>query len=128
MPIVHVRAPSYSQYAMIDWLRDDHDLIRGYVERYRALRDVTIARLSQVEGLDFTTPAATSWLFPDVSRLGRNELEVIEALMAVGILVYPGAYFGPAGGGCVRLSFGQYESTWPGVVESIAEVLDGLRR
>jgi aspartate/methionine/tyrosine aminotransferase len=128
MPNMHVRAPSYSQYALIDWLRDDHELIRSYVDRYRALRDITVARLASVEGLKVTTPAATSWLFPDLAGLGVSELEAIEALMAVGILTYPGAYFGPAGGGCLRISFGQYEDTWPAVIDRIAEVLDGLRR
>jgi aspartate/methionine/tyrosine aminotransferase len=128
MPIVHVRAPSYSQYALIDWLADDHDFIRGYVDRYRALRDITVERLAHVDGLTVATPAATAWLFPDISGLGRSELEVIEALMAEGILVYPGAYFGPAGGGCVRICFGQYEATWPDVVDRIGSVLDELRR
>jgi aspartate/methionine/tyrosine aminotransferase len=128
MPILHVRAPSYSQYALIDWLRDDHEFIRGYVDRYRALRDLTVERLAPVEGLRVTTPAATAWLFPDISALGVTELEAIEALMAAGILTYPGAYFGPAGGGCLRICFGQHEDTWPAVADRIAEVLDGLRR
>ena len=128
LPNMHVRAPSYAQYALIDWLADDHEFIRDYVRRYRALRDITVSRLAAVEGLGVTEPAATSWLFPDLSGLGVSELEAAEALMAAGILVYPGCFFGPAGGGHVRLSFGHYEDTWPAVADRIAEVLDGLRR
>jgi aspartate/methionine/tyrosine aminotransferase len=128
LPNMHVRAPSYAQYALIDWLADDHELIRSYIGRYRALRDITVARLSAVDGLGVTEPAATSWLFPDLSGLGVGELEGAEALMAAGILTYPGCFFGPAGGGHLRLSFGHHEDTWPAVADRMAEVLDGLRR
>lgn len=127
IPIIHVRAPSYSQYALADWLRDDHEFVRDYVDRYRLLRDITVKGLAAVDAVEVATPASTAWLFPNISGLGRSELQVIEALMAEGILVYPGSYFGPRGGGHLRICFAQPEHTWPDVVDSIAHVLDGIR-
>lgn len=128
LPIMTVRAPSYSQYGLAEWMRDDDAFVRGYVERYRVLRDLAVARLSAVDGVELAVPAATAWLFPDLAGLGRAPLEVNEALMAAGIMGYPGAYFGPSGADCLRLCFAQPEATWPAVVDRIAEVLDGLRR
>lgn len=128
VPIMTVRAPSYSQYGLSEWMRDDEQFVRGYVERYRALRDIAVDRLAGVEGVRLTVPAATAWLFPDLGGLGRTPLEVNEALMAAGILGYPGAYFGPAGADCLRICFAQPEATWPDVADRIAEVLDGLRQ
>lgn len=126
--ITNVRAPAYSQYALERWLDDDDAFVRGYLDRYRALREITIAGLAQVEGLIAPSPPATAWLFPDVGALGSNDLEATEALMHAGILVMPGGSFGPAGDTCVRMCFGQPEETWPAAVERIAEVFESLRK
>lgn len=126
--ITTVRAPAYAQYALEPWLRDDDAFVRERVDVYRRLRDVTVERLSRVEGVAVSSPAATAWLFPDLSGLGRSEEEIVQALIEAGILVMPGTSFGPAGGGHVRLCFGQHEATWPSVIDRVADVLDGLRR
>lgn len=126
--ITNVRAPAYSQYALEQWLLDDEAFVRGYLDRYRALREITLAALAQVDGLVVHRPAATAWLFPDVGALGSDDLEATEALMRAGILVMPGGSFGPAGDTAVRMCFGQPEETWPAAAERIAEVFESLRR
>lgn len=125
--ITTVRAPSYAQYALERWMADDQEFITERVGAYRRLRDMTVARLAQVEGLETSAPAATAWLFPSIAGLGRGEREVVEALITAGILVMPGSLFGPAGAGHIRLCFGQDESSWPTVLDRMAETFDALR-
>lgn len=125
--ITTVRAPAYAQYALARWMEDDQEFISRRVAAYRRLRDITVARLAQVEGLEVTTPAATAWLFPSIAGLGRSEREVTEALITGGILVMPGSPFGPAGAGHLRMCFGQDEATWPAVLDRMCEIFDALR-
>ncbi len=127
--ITTIRAPAYAQYALEHWLTDeDQSFVNDYLTRYRHLRELTVERLGQVEGVTVQVPAATAWLFPDVSGLGRAEHEVVEALIKAGVLVMLGSSFGPAGEGCLRMAFGHHEQSWPGALDRIAETLDGLRR
>jgi aspartate/methionine/tyrosine aminotransferase len=124
--LMTIRAPAYSQYALEHWLCGDEESVRSRVATYLTLRDVSVARLSKVKGLDVRVPAATGWLFPDISQLASSELETVESLIDAGVLVTPGASFGPSGAGCFRMSFGQDPTTWTEVVERIAEVLTSL--
>jgi aspartate/methionine/tyrosine aminotransferase len=126
--ITTVRAPAYAQYALARWMDRDDEFVRGRVAAYRRLRDLTVARLSEVEGLGVGEPAATAWLFPSIAGLGRSEREVIEALIRRGVLVMPGSSFGPAGAGHVRMCFGQDEAGWPAVLDRMVDTFDGLRR
>jgi hydantoinase/carbamoylase family amidase len=125
--ITTVRAPAYAQYALEHWLTDDEKTVRDYLARYQQLRDIAVDRLSRIDGVTIRPPAATGWLFPDVSGLGRTDLGVVEALIDAAVLVMPGISFGPSGSGHLRISLAQPLETWPEVIDRVAKVLEQLK-
>lgn len=122
-----LRASSYAQHTLLDWLGPDDAFIGERVDVLRELRDLTVKRLQEVPGLELAVPDGTAYVFPRLHGHGLDDFEVAEALVAdAGVLVYPGLCFGPSGEGGFRLCFGQDPAVLPAVLDRVVDALAKL--
>jgi aspartate/methionine/tyrosine aminotransferase len=129
LAITALRAPAYAQHLLTRWLRDDHDFLAERVKDLQALRDMTAHTLRQVPGLRLRVHDGSAYLFPDVSALGRSDLEVAGALRReAGVIVSPGYQFGERGTGHFRVCYARDEVEWAQALDRMAACLGGLAR
>ncbi|MFD0889119.1 pyridoxal phosphate-dependent aminotransferase, partial [Streptosporangium algeriense] len=64
MAMTCLRAPAYAQHLLTRWLVDDREFVRRRVEELRVIRDLTVDRLRQVDGLVVRPGAGTAYLWP----------------------------------------------------------------
>lgn len=120
-----LRAPAYSQHVLTRWLVDDADFVRERVKELRAIREMTVERLSQVQGLVVHPGAGTAYLWPDVSALGLDDVEIAKALQTEArVVVSPGYQFGPSGAGHFRICYAREETGWSEALDRMCSVLD----
>lgn len=93
-----------SQHAALAALRGPQDCVAEMVAAYRDRRDVAVAALA-ANGVGATVPAGSFFVMVDVSPTGLSSWAFAERLLAEErVAVVPGAAFGPAGEGWVRLT------------------------
>lgn len=102
-------APTISQYAAYiamteKPLADDVDLVKALTDR----RDIMCARLDKLTDLfEYTKPYGAYYI---LARYKKTKLKskafAIKMLNEAGVIVIPGADFGPQGKGYIRFSFG----------------------
>ncbi|WP_256468717.1 pyridoxal phosphate-dependent aminotransferase [Pseudarthrobacter sp. SSS035] len=127
LEVTALRASSYAQYSLLDWLGPDESFIAERVTKLRELRDLTVSRLECVPGIDITSPGGTAYVFPRLRKPLGDDFEVAEVLVRdAGVLVYPGLSFGPSGSGGFRLCFAQADSVMPGILDRVATTLTRL--
>jgi succinyldiaminopimelate transaminase len=96
-PNVGVAPPEFVQLAAVAaWGDEDH--VAAVRETYRAKRDVMLPAL-EAAGLRHAGGDATFFLWLEGARDGFQE-----QLLEQGVILTPGAYFGPAGEGYLRLA------------------------
>lgn len=124
LDVTAIRASAYAQHALGPWLSADYDFVRNRVREFRGLRDQTVERLRELEFVRIHTPLATGYLFPDVSALGLNDIELARLLIEkAGVVVNPGISFGPSGQGSFRMCFVQDEDEWSDILDRIVGAL-----
>ncbi len=127
LAVTSLRAPAYAQQLLRHWLVDDEEFVRERLVDLRALREMTVAGLRQVPGLELTAHAGTAYAFPDVSALGVGDQEVAAALRNdAGVIVSPGYQFGPSGIGHFRVCYARDEREWDAALDRMVAVLVGL--
>ncbi|CCH32546.1 aminotransferase class I/II-fold pyridoxal phosphate-dependent enzyme [Actinosynnema sp. NPDC047251] len=125
MAISCLRAPAYSQHVLTRWLVDDVEFVRTRVAELRALRELTAERLRRVEGLVVRPGAGTAYLWPDVSALGMNDVEVAKVVQQrAGVIVSPGYQFGPSGHGRFRVCYAREETGWSAALDRVVDALN----
>ena len=93
------------QKAGIAAITHGEPVIAHTVARFRAVRDVLIARLRGIERVEVATPPGTMNAFFRV-RGAEDGLAFCKRLVAkAGLGLAPGNAFGPEGEGCVRWCF-----------------------
>ena len=127
MGIASLRAPAYAQHVMSRWIRDDDDYVRSRTVEYQALRDRTVAALSEMAGIDVRVSGGSAYLFPSFAGLRATDQEVALALKRdAGIVVNPGYQFGAGGDRHFRICFAQEELVWDTALKRMAAVLAGF--
>ena len=125
--VTALRASTYSQFALRDWLADDQEFIDARVAQLRRLRDLTVDYLTGLPFIDLVVPDGTSYVFPRVLGTQYNDFDLAEELVErAGLLVYPGIAFGPAGIGSFRLCFAQDEDKYPDLLDRLGASLAEL--
>lgn len=126
LEVTALRASSYAQRTLLDWLGPDDDFIADRVDQLRELRDLTVSRLGAVPGLEVASPGGTAYLFPRFTE-PVDDFDVAEALVReAGVLVYPGLAFGPYGAGGFRLCFAQDKQAMPELLDRVVKTLERL--
>jgi aspartate/methionine/tyrosine aminotransferase len=122
-----LRAPAYAQHVLTKWLVDDEEFVATRVAELRAIREMTVESLSRVPGLVVRPGAGTAYLWPDVSALGRSDVEIAKALQdGAGVVVSPGYQFGPSGIGHFRICYAREEAGWSAALDRMTAVLTSL--
>ncbi len=109
-----LRTGGYAQHTLRHWMEGDGEWLAERTRAHEALRDSLVSRLRAVPGLRVSTPAGSSYVFPDCSMTpwalarGDNDDFVLAAdLKRAGVLVSPGYQFGLDGRGHFRINFSQ---------------------
>jgi aspartate/methionine/tyrosine aminotransferase len=127
--VAALRAPAYAQHTLVHWLADDRQLVRERVVAYQALRDYTVKRLRETEGIQVVPSGGTSYLFPRFLGFEARDQEVALRLQnEAGVIVNPGYQSGQLGAGHFRICFAQNETTFPAVMDRICDTLRAMRR
>jgi aspartate/methionine/tyrosine aminotransferase len=122
-----LRAPAYAQWALVPWLRDDHEFVAQRIEEYQKLRDMTVGAFSTLDFATLSVPAGTAYAFPSIAPLRRSDNEIAGALIEqAGVIVNPGYQFGRRGIGSFRICFAQEETVLESALQRIASVLETL--
>ena len=100
-----MRAPTTSQYAAVEALRNgDEDIIK-MKEEYDGRRRYLLHRFREM-GLEWFDPYGAFYIFPCIKEFGMTSEEFAEKLLeSEKVAVVPGTAFGAGGEGFIRISY-----------------------
>ncbi len=98
-------APTTSQYAAIEALRNGDEAVAAMVEEYDMRRRLIVAGFNRI-GLACREPKGAFYAFPCIASTGLSSEEFCEKLLyAEKVAVVPGTAFGQGGEGFIRASY-----------------------
>ncbi len=98
-------APTTSQYAAIDALKNGDDDIKKMVDEYDTRRRLVVNGFNQI-GLTCFEPLGAFYVFPCIKSTGLTSEEFCEKLLySKKVAMVPGTAFGDCGEGFVRVSY-----------------------
>ncbi|MEM7172080.1 MAG: pyridoxal phosphate-dependent aminotransferase [Pseudomonadota bacterium] len=124
-----ISAPALSQHAALAAF-DCNEVLQGYVDVYRANRDLLLAELPKI-GLDRLAPAdGAFYIYADVSAFTQDSEGFCRAMLeSAGVAATPGTDFDPlAGHRFVRLSFAGTTADMAQAIERLGPWLRSLRQ
>ncbi len=99
-------ASAPSQHAALAAISGPQAPIEEMKSSFRERRNYVDDRISSIEGVQCPRPEGAFYAFVDITSVAESSLEAAESLLYDhGVVVAPGAGFGDAGEGFVRLSF-----------------------
>ena len=102
---IMMSAPTVSQYAALEALRNGEEDVRGMVAEYDRRRKFVLGELNSM-GLACFEPRGAFYCFPSVSSTGLSDEAFSEGLlMEEKVAVVPGSAFGQFGVGHVRICY-----------------------
>lgn len=102
---VMLSAPTMSQYAALEALKNGEEAMREMVREYHLRRNLFVDGLNRI-GLSCHTPEGAFYAFPSVKGTSLTDYEFAERLITeAGVAVVPGSVFGAGGIGHVRCSY-----------------------
>lgn len=98
-------APTTSQYAAIEALKNGDEDIEMMREAYDGRRRFLMARMKEL-GLPCFTPQGAFYIFPSIKEFGLSSDEFATRLLTEGkVATVPGSAFGKSGEGFLRISY-----------------------
>lgn len=119
-------APTTSQFAAIEALRNGDDDIEYMTGEYNGRRKILLKGLKSI-GIDCFEPEGAFYAFPNISKFGLSSEEFCERLLyehKVGIV--PGNAFGECGEGFARISYAYSLDHIQKALSKIKEFIDTL--
>lgn len=114
-------APTTSQYAAVDALRNGDNDVEEMREEYNQRRRYLMHRFRQM-GLQCFEPYGAFYCFPCIKEFGMTSDQFAEELLkAEKVAVVPGTAFGDCGEGFIRISYAYS-------LDSLKEALDRMER
>ncbi|NLX49389.1 MAG: aminotransferase class I/II-fold pyridoxal phosphate-dependent enzyme [Methanospirillum sp.] len=111
-------ASSIAQYAAAAALRGPQDCVGAMQEEYAARRELVCGGLEDL-GIVFPRPEGAFYVFPPMDD------DLVRRVIAAGVIVVPGASFGPAGTGHARIVYAASREALSAALERIAGVVRG---
>ena len=106
--IVSLRAGGYSQSVLRTWFAEPPGWMQERIGLHQSIRDALLQGLRTVGGLAARTPQAGSYLFPRLPELVVPHPTFVTLLrQQAGVMVTPGAEFGPHSTDSIRFNFSQ---------------------
>lgn len=120
-------APTTSQYAGIDALRNCDDDISEMRESYNQRRRYLLKKMEEL-GLPCFEPFGAFYIFPNISQFGLSSEEFATRLVQEErVAVVPGTAFGESGEGFVRISYAYSLESLKKALERIERFVERLR-
>ena len=127
--IVSLRAPGYSQAVLKTWFAEPEGWLAERIRLHQAIRDDLLAVLGPVPGLEVRSPEAGSYIFPKLPELAVSTQDFVRILRRqAGVIVTPGAEFGPHSLGSIRLNFSQDHRAAVAAIERAVDLIERYRR
>jgi aspartate/methionine/tyrosine aminotransferase len=99
-------APTFAQIGAVEAIRGPQEPMAEMVAEFRARRDLVVAGLNEIPGIECLTPRGAFYAFPRVSGTGLSGKELADRLLAEsGVCVLAGTAFGGIGSDHVRISY-----------------------
>lgn len=111
-------APTASQYAAEEALRNGFPEVERMVSAYRERRDILVQGLNEA-GLECLVPEGAFYCFPRVSGLGVTGEEFARGLLDYKVALVPGYPFGDAYDGFIRVC---YATSKEKIIEAIRRI------
>ena len=114
-------APTVSQYAAVDALKNGDEAVAQMREFYNQRRRFVVSTLREM-GLDCFEPLGAFYVFPSIKKFGLSSEEFCSRLLEEEkVAVVPGTAFGDSGEGFVRISYAYS-------LDALKEALGRVRR
>ena len=127
--IVSLRAGGYSQAVLNTWFAEPAGWLEERIVLHQAIRDALLTLLRGVTGLEVRTPEGGSYLFPRLPALSVEMQAFVRILREqAGVIVTPGAEFGPHSTDSVRLNFSQDHAAAVHAAERTITMIGRYRR
>ncbi len=121
-------APTTSQYAAVEALRNCDDAVAEMLEEYDARRKIIVKGFNDL-GLECREPKGAFYAFPSIKSTGMTSEEFCEKLLySKKVALVPGDAFGKSGEGHVRASYCYSLSHIKEALERIGEFLEEIRK
>ena len=120
-------APTTSQHAAIEALRQCDDEVKSMVEEYDVRRKIIVNGFRKI-GLSCREPRGAFYAFPSIRETGLSSEEFCEKLLyAKRVALVPGPAFGRGGEGFVRASYCYSTDHIHEALRRVGEFLDELK-
>ena len=117
-------APTTSQYAAVEAVRNCDDEIEKMREEYNGRRRYLLKRFRDM-GLDCFEPYGAFYIFPSIKKLGMTSDEfATDLLKKKKVAVVPGTAFGDSGEGFIRISYAYSLDDLKVAVDRIQEYIE----
>ena len=114
-------APTTSQYAAVEALRNGDTDVANMRQAYDARRKFLVARLREI-GMDCFEPYGAFYVFPSIKRFNMSSEEFAERLLQEEkVAIVPGTAFGSCGEGFMRISYAYS-------IDDLKKALDRIER
>lgn len=121
-------APTTSQYAAVEALRNGDDDVKGMRESYNQRRRFLMHAFAKM-GLQCFEPYGAFYVFPCIKEFGLSSEEFVERLLREEkVAVVPGTAFGDCGEGFLRISYAYSLENLKIALEKIEKFVEKLRR
>ena len=120
-------APTTSQYAAIEALRNCDDEVQRMVKEYNMRRRLMVNGFNEI-GLECREPKGAFYAFPSIKSTGMTSEEFCEKLLySKNVAVVPGTAFGDSGEGFFRASYCYSTEHIKEAIKRIGEFLEELK-
>lgn len=121
-------APTLSQYAAIEALKNCDDVVEKMIDEYNYRRRVIVKGFNEI-GLECREPKGAFYAFPSIKSTGMTSEEFCEKLLlSKKVALVPGTAFGLGGEGYVRASYCYSIEHIYEALKRIGEFLDELKK
>jgi aspartate aminotransferase len=112
---------SFTQVAGIEAIKGDQAEVARMVAEFKKRRDIIVAGLNDIDGIDCQKPQGAFYVFPNVTKLGQTSSMLENRLLnEAGIAALSGTSFGAYGEGYIRFSYANS-------IENIKKALANLK-
>jgi aspartate/methionine/tyrosine aminotransferase len=113
-------APTFVQVGAVEALTGPQDDVDAMVVEFKARRDLIVAGLNEIPGIQCATPTGAFYVFPEISGTGFSGAELADRLLQeAGVCVLAGTAFGGVGTDHVRVS---YANSPANLTEALARI------
>lgn len=96
----------FTQYAGLEAILGQQDQVANTVKEYQHRRDVIVAGLNSIPGIQCQTPQGAFYVFPNIKATGMTSTELANHILEkAGVALLPGSSFGKHGEGYLRISY-----------------------